>query len=67
MELEIRPTADDDGRMAIAFAVEQARVQSEAAWLRAGRAEATGVEGEDDVWPPLYALSPRMTRGATRA
>lgn len=53
--------------MAIASAVEQTVVTRDDAWLRAGRAEATGVEGDDDVWPPLYALSPRMTRGATRA
>jgi hypothetical protein len=64
---DVNPAVAPEERDALAVALAQLLETRENPWLRAGRAEATGVDGEEDVWPPLYALSPRMTRGATRA
>ena len=67
MELEIRPAVDDAERAVIAAALEQKLARSEAAWARAGLAEATDADGENEGWTAPYARSPRSTRGATRA
>jgi len=69
VELSVTPALDDSTERALRSALGAVKAdtsQAEAyvsAWRRAGLAE--GVE-QDDA-DPGYALSPRSTRGATRA
>ena len=67
MELEIRPPVDDAERAVIAAALGREPARSDAAWARAGLAEAADACDGDEGWSALYAVSPRSTRGATRA
>jgi hypothetical protein len=68
--MEVRPPLPDDARDALARALAEAGESLErqsttyrSAWRRAAALEAVDGEPDDDG----YALSPRSTRGATRA
>ena len=71
MELEVAPPLPPSEQQALAEALARAGVELDgpppayaSAWRRAGLVEATGNGAEQ---PEDYALSPRSTRGATRA
>lgn len=70
MALDVVPPVSPDEEQALAEALGRAGIELdghapgyEGAWRRAGLEEATG-HGDEE---PGYALSPRSTRGATRA
>ena len=70
MPIDVRPPLPDDERDALARALadageplEQQSTAYRSAWRRAAALEAVESEPDEDG----YALSPRRTRGATRA
>jgi hypothetical protein len=70
MELDVVPPVSREERAVLVDAVARAGLEPDglpaayaSPWRRAGLAEATG----RDDGPDAYALSPRSTRGATRA
>lgn len=74
MEIALEPPPDEDTATAVALAVAQAGLELEAApagyrsaWRRSAQAEAA--HHSDPVTDAVadYALSPRSTRGASRA
>lgn len=70
MDLDVHPPVTSEEREALARALERSGIDLDAApaayeapWRLAGLVEATTRDDEDGG----YALSPRRTRGATRA
>lgn len=69
MELDVAPPVPDEQRMALAHALAQldARVDGQPEGYRSAWRRTAARESTDNAPTPRYALSPRSTRGATRA